>query len=116
MTNEENIIKNKLGLLNLAEKLGDVSEACRLMGYSRDSFSRFRELYAEQGESGLREVSRRRSNPQNRVAPEAEETLIEISRAYPAYGEKRVSNELRKRRDLCFAQWRPLDLSATQPG
>lgn len=45
MTTEHKIIKNKLGLLNLAEQLGNVSQACKIFGYSRDSFYRFKELY-----------------------------------------------------------------------
>lgn len=97
MTTEEKLIKNKLGLLRLAEELGNVSQACRIMGYSRDSFYRFRELYAEHGSEGLREISRSKPNPKNRVAPEVEEAVVAFATDNPAFGQKRVSNELKKR-------------------
>ncbi len=97
MTTEEKLIKNKLELLKLAEELGNVSQACRVMGYSRDSFYRFRELYSEHGSEGLREISRSKPNPKNRVAPEIENAVVAMATDNPAYGQKRVSNELKKR-------------------
>lgn len=91
------IIKHKFGLLNLAEELHNVSKACKVVGVSRDTFYRYQELVDEGGVEALINRSRRVPNLKIRVDEQTEQTIIAYAVDYPAHGQHRTSNELRKR-------------------
>ncbi len=97
MVKDQKIIKARVGLLELARQLGNVSEACKIMGYSRDTFYRYKELFDQGGEHALKDVSKSKPILKNRVDPAIEEAVCELAIENPALGQVRVSNELKKR-------------------
>lgn len=97
MTTEEKLIKNKLGLLELANYLQNASQACRVMGFSRDTFYRVKKAYDEGGIEALKEKSRRVPKIRNRVPDSVEQAVLELALEDPSLGQKRVSDTLRQK-------------------
>jgi transposase InsO family protein len=96
MTTQEKLINRKLSILELAEYLKNVSQACKINGVSRQHFYDIKKAYEEHGLEGLKEKTRRKPCLKNRVAPETEDAVVKKTYDYPAYGQVRISNELRK--------------------
>ena len=93
----DKIVKHKVGLLNLADELGNISKACKMMGVSRDTFYRYKEAVNDGGVEALLDRNRRVPNPKNRVDTAVESAVVAYAIEEPAHGQVRVSNELRKR-------------------
>src|SRR5690606_38866568 len=100
MTQMEKIIRPKLGLLELAKQLGNVTQACKVMGYSRDTFYRYQELYANGGDEALQEISRKKPIEKNRVPDYIEDAVVALAIDNPALGQHRATNLLQERGTL----------------
>lgn len=97
MTRDQYVIKRKLNVLELGRELGNISDACRKLGISRQHYYDIRKAVAEDGVQGLVEKSRKVARVRNRVASEVEEAILQYSLEYPTHGQVRVANEVRKR-------------------
>lgn len=93
----QNIIRHKIGLLNLAAELGNVSKACKMLSLSRDTFYRYHNAVTEGGVEALFDANRKKPNLKNRADPSIEAAVIAYATEQPAHGQVRVSNQLRER-------------------
>ena len=96
MTQSQYIINRKLNIVELGKTLGNISEACRKLGVSRQHYYDIKRAIDEEGLEGLLEKSRRIPRIGNRVASEIEQKLLDYSLEFPTHGQARVANELRK--------------------
>ena len=91
MTQSQYIIARKLSIVELGETLGNISEACRKMGVSRQHYYDVKQAIAEEGLEGLLEKSRRVPRKGNRVPDEVEQALLDYSLQYPPHGQVRAA-------------------------
>lgn len=94
MDGVDRTVKPKLSLLRLAEKLGSVTKACETLGYSRDSYYRFKSLYEKGGVDALRDITRRKPVLKNRVPVAVEHSVIDASFSHPSWGQQRIAETL----------------------
>lgn len=96
MNQQQYIIKRKANLVELGETLGNISEACRKLGVSRQHYYDVKSLIQEEGLEGLLEKSRRAPRLKNRVSEAIEKRILQYALDYPTQGQVRVANELKK--------------------
>lgn len=85
MTQQQYIINRKLNIVELAEKLRNISEACRNIGVTRQHYYDIKQAIQEDGIEGLLEKSRKSPRVGNRVSPEIEQKILGFFRLSCAY-------------------------------
>lgn len=103
-----------MGLLNLAEEPGNVSKACKVMGFSRDTFYRYRELVDEGGIDNLVEKTRQKANHKNRIDQTVEDAVNQIAVEFSALGSGPSKQRTAETRDFHFSSWRALRVAAVR--
>ncbi len=96
MTQQQYIIKRKLNILEFAEQLGNISDACRKLGVSRQHYYDIKGAIEEHGVDGLLAKARNKPRIGNRVPESIEERVLAYSLEFPTHGQARVANELKQ--------------------
>lgn len=96
MTQQQYIIQRKLNVIDLAQTLGNISEACRRLSVSRQHYYDIKTALKEDGIQGLLEKTRKRSRADSRIPTEFESQVLDYCLHCPVHGQVRVANELRK--------------------
>ena len=96
MTQQQYIIKRKLNILEFAEQLGNISDACKKLGVSRQHYYDIKGAIEEHGVDGLLAKARNKPRIGNRVPESVEERVLAYSLEFPTHGQARVANELKQ--------------------
>jgi hypothetical protein len=96
MTEDDVLFGQRVRLFTLADELGNVSEACRLMGFHRSTYYALKRKVDRWGLEALRVRERRRPRMPNQIGPHLEQRIIAFALARPGFGPRRVSSELRR--------------------
>ena len=96
MTHQQYIINRKTNIVELGKVLGNISEACRKLGVSRQHYYDIKGTIEEEGIQGLIAKSKTKPRVANRINPEIEKRILEYSLENPIGGQKRVSNDLKQ--------------------
>lgn len=91
---QQNVIKHKVVLLNLVAELGNVSRACKVMGFPRDTFYRYQAAVADGRLDALLDANRKKPDFRNRIVESIESAVVAFAVEQPAFGQVRVSTHL----------------------
>jgi len=95
MTAEEKVARQKLSVLELAQALGNVTEACRQRGISRTSFYEYKRRFQTHGLQGLKDLPPIHKSHPMTTPPEVVERILDLSLAHPAWGCDRLSDTMK---------------------
>ena len=97
MTTTELLVRHRHILLQLAEKVKNISRACRTLGFSRESYYKYKRLFDRYGIDGLKDKQRRPPNMPNKASPQRERAVLDYCLEYPTHGPLRIAHELKKK-------------------
>lgn len=91
----EKIARQRLSVLELAQALGSVSEACRQRGVSRTQFYEYKRRFQTHGMEGLKDLPPIHRDHPFTTPPEVVERILKVSLEHPGWGCTRLSDMLK---------------------